>query len=62
MRQPNLCELPGLSTVQLKRIGKGIVGDVCDVWVVVHSVVDSAVMVVVSDDAVDDINVDVVSV
>ena len=50
--------LPGLSTKQLKELGKEVV---VDVWEVVHSVDEAAVTVFVSDDVMADDNVDIVS-
>jgi hypothetical protein len=53
-----MCALPGLSTKQLKELGKEVV---VDVWEVVHSVDKVAVTVFVSDDVMADDNVDIVS-
>ena len=50
--------LPGLSTKQLKELGKEVV---VDVWEVVHSVDEAAVTVFVSDDVMAVDNVDIVS-
>jgi hypothetical protein len=49
---------PGLSTKQLKELGKEVV---VDVWEVVHSVDEAAVTVFDSDDVMADDNVDIVS-
>jgi hypothetical protein len=52
-----MCALPGLSTKQLKELGKEVV---VDVWELVHSD-EAAVTVFDSDDVMADDNVDIVS-